>query len=609
MQRTDYRFTLTRDTDTFEVTPLNFYAGSFKYTQNEGQLFFRKEYSGELIFKGTDYAYFKTRYDLASYCDIFELLIEKNVNGIYIVDWTGYFSMTDGKFDFERCEYKVEPTLEDNYSCLLRNKDIEYNILNVAHTDITGYIKSVLEFEIQYSGSTTPPSTTNPGMVYMTFRLRMSSPLTYCHIFARESVLLQKGITPSGSGWVQVVSNSESNVIEQLEFNDEFDKWGRSWITAGVSAPGVDDLLLTYDVVNSDCSITETTPASLGYTGNYLKFMTGRYRCPGSITSVSKHSLWINKTIYSGALYTQSTMYRARNLIYCLQYILNQACSDSLTIVSSFLQNATNPITILASKTNHLYFIQKSDAKRPNSSNPATIGNISFETFMNLLYNIFQLNWYIEGTNFNIIHQSEISNTTGLDITIQPYLLTSGHKKLIEFNKELLYRFEQWQFMESEGEDFIGMPIEYDELCSMKEVESKTKTYSISNITTDLGYVQTKINKISDEGFVLISTDGSDIFLEDGLLSYSSQLNGHLSLTNLHYNYWRHNRILSTGLMNGTLTNFLSTQKIRKLQEQSIILCEDFDPLKQVTTELGTANINEAEFFPNDNKLVLNMSI
>lgn len=610
MNRTDYRFTLTRDTDTFEVFPYGFFAGSFKYEQQEGQLFFRRKYSGELTFKGVDFDYLKGRYDLNYYCDIYELLIEKKVNGDYEVDWTGYFSMTDGKFDFERCEFKVSPSTQDKYTNLLDNYDTEFNLLKQNAIFLSSYSSTFYIFidwndELESGipvGLFTNYFADNGGTFSIYFDLIykqfvdepiVDSPRWY-GLYAAEVKKVKRDVVPSGSGWSK---NAEI---------DEFDIYVRDFSNNN-SMPTTGQVLWTADTLPIDedyTTILDQSPNELGYPGNWLK-----------VSKLNYVTAWVRSDYYSGAkIDTDNTFtYRGRSLNESIRYLLNKTSPDYFinpVLNSGFLQSNTNPVTTSSSFTNNLFLVQKSDAKRPTSSNPATIGNISLSKLLSILYNAFQLLWYLNDDNeFCIVHVSEIGTLTGLDITQSPYISTTANKKSIEFNKSLLYRYEIWRFMEQNGNDFVGNNIEYNELCTIKESNAKTKQYSLENITTDLAYIQSYPEKIDDNGFLLLSTDGTTVKNDIGEITGSNQLNGHLSLANLHENYWRHNRILKTGKMNGVDTIFTTTQKIRKLLEHQIVLCEEFNPNDTVVTELGNAVVNEASFYPLDNKLSLNLSI
>lgn len=619
MLRTDYRFTLTRDTDTFEVFPEGFYAGSFKYEQQEGQLFFKRSYNGDLSFRGSDYIYLKNRYDAGNYCDIYELLIEKKVSGEYQVEWMGYFSMTDGKFDFDKCRFKVNPTNQDKYNCILNNWETKYNILTLNKKSIISDSLSFYFFVSYFSVS--PPSSFGCGLDLIktktTIYTDCDTEFGDCEavdvsytvgLYANELKLMEKGVIPIGS-WTKWTDAENCDQYLTAFINDKIDNYDvyfRSFISGGNALPADDDVLLIANVCQpDDCSQISPTPADLGYAGEWYMAQSR-----GGLT------FWLKTSYYNGQKIDTSNLitYKGIYVPDVIKYLLAQTCPDSFSspvLISDFLMNSTNPVTKIASKTNYLYLVQKSDAKRPSASNPATKGETSFRELMDSLYNIFQLWWYIDDSNnLVIIHQSEIEGHLGIDITINPYIKTTAHKNTVEFDKSLLFRYETWTFMESKGIDFTGTSIEYDELCTVKDSESKTKTYDISVITTDIGYIQTGIDKISDDGFALLAADASNnVINEVGVITGSDQLNGHLALSNLQDKYWRHNRILMTGKMNGNQETFISSQKIRKLSEHNIIYCGTFDPLKQITTEQGIAIVNEAEFFTLDNKLVLNMSI
>jgi hypothetical protein len=613
MLRTDYRFTLTRDTDTFEVTPSGFFDGSFKDEQSEGQLFFRRKLDADLSFSGSDYAYIKYRYDLGNYCDIYELLIEKKVSGVYQIDWMGFFSMTDGKFDFERCRFTTNVTLQDKYTCILNNWETEVNILdiNLVKTGIKANVISSLEF--QYLASNTLLQSMSLFRDYSGCDEGVVKDYTQ-PTYAREAILLPKYITLSGSGWLLWDGNDDPLVgdysipglFNMLTPNDSQNKWVRDFSYNYVASDNVN-----FIAIQSQSGWTLQQVLDACFTGNasdYVKMVS--LQTSPNIFPSQVMDYYRLPTLYINKITNIEISYIAISLINLIPSVLFNICQETYTLISDFLTNATNPVTGIASKTNNLYIIQKSDAKRPNASNPATKGNITFRQLMESLYNMFQLWWYINDSNqIVIVHQSEIENNLGLDITIDPYIKTTAHKKIFQFDKTLLYRYETWKFAESNGIDFVGQSIEYSELCTVKESVNKTKNYDISIITTDLEYVQTNSDDISDDGFVIIATDGANVLTENGAITGILQLNGHLATSNLQDKYWRHNRILSIGKLNGVDVTFISTQKIKKLTEQTIILCEDYDPLKQVTTELGPANVKESSFFPLDKRLVLNMSI
>lgn len=599
MERTDYRFTLTRDTDTFEVFPEDFYDGNFKYTQDEGQMFFRKEYDGALCFKKTDYAYIKDRYDDGYYCDIYELLIEKKISGVYETDWTGYFSMTDGKFDFERCRYYVTPTVDDKYSCVLRNWEKEVNIVDGNFTYLNSKIKSQLEIEIRghYGAGAVP---FYQLMYAVLDHQYMGGGNYYISISCREAIILPDYITPNPlDGWIVWDENDTSSqvavILNRITPTGESKKWVRSGSYVSWKPTASD--INVYDILSNP----RPSLSTYRQIGTYSTFDNYVYA-----------ELYILKSVYNNEVWPMNITYKGYSLLTSILNVLKETCDEfsESTITAPMFTSATSPATGEANELLNVYLIQKSDAKRPNDSNNATIGKTTFKELMEILYSAFQILWDISD-NYNLIlkHQSEIENNQGLNISVAPYTAMTAHYKGIEFNKNLLFRYEKWEFMEAKNEDFIGLPIEYNEFCTIKENDAKTKTYSLGSITTDLSLIQQEESEISDDGFCMVALLSSEIAVRNGLITGYKQLNEALSLARLHDNYWRHNRILSTGLMNGASITFESSQKIRKLPELTIKYCGEFDPKEEITTELGNGIVNEATFKPFDQTLTLNLSI
>ena len=80
-----------------------------------------------------------------------------------------------------------------------------------------------------------------------------------------------------------------------------------------------------------------------------------------------------------------------------VDYLAEQVFGAGVTVVSEFLSNATNPITQISNRYNYLTISQKSDIIYPTSSNPATLGMMSW----NDLSKIFPLFQCIEWEMYN----------------------------------------------------------------------------------------------------------------------------------------------------------------------------------------------------------------
>lgn len=585
MSIANYRFIIEKATVQTAINPIGTSDIVFQYTKEKDQIFFRRELKGELILKDADYTYFKTDYDAGKYCNVYTLYVEKKCAGVWAVDWMGTFSIPDLIFDFDRCTVKIkDPEVLDKYSCFFneRIKD-EINICDFTYTNIIAKTNSYFLFAIltDYPSQGSLPATYSYNYYSDNGGSSVSFDLIYTQdtgilnewvgIYAREFKKIETGQVPTGGyGWSLNVTNL-----------DEFDIYSRTFLSYN-SIPGVTDAIIYLAGVYDSLFSYELIPRMY----KAAKFGFWDFYVLPTYYEGSKIDL-INEITYKAA--------SLNNLLNILYY----KC-DTFTLSSDFFTNATNPVTNLPSKTNNIYFIQKSDAKRPHATQKATKGFIKIEDLFKYLLYTFQVYWYLDDSDHIVfIHISELTQGTGIDLTTYE---TALHHNQIEFIKDYIVKEEVWEWMEAKGADFVGLPITYS--CVSKE---KTE-FNLSDITTDLGYIQNYPEDISDDGFVIVATDGTDIINETGLISGATILNGHMSLANLHYNYWRHDRPLPSGNMNGSDETFLSTKHLQKLAQIAISLCcVDFDPFDKLTHSLGTVYVDSAEFSIYDEKLKLNL--
>ena len=96
---------------------------SIEYRRNEGQIFFRRIFEGELTFGGDDYTFIK-----GLSCEIATFDIWCG-SAIY---WEGQFQYPyKAKFDDDSCTVVITPEVVDEYTCIMANYDTEYNFLGV----------------------------------------------------------------------------------------------------------------------------------------------------------------------------------------------------------------------------------------------------------------------------------------------------------------------------------------------------------------------------------------------------------------------------------------------------------------------------------------------
>ncbi len=297
----------------------------------------------------------------------------------------------------------------------------------------------------------------------------------------------------------------------------------------------------------------------------------------GATTEVYTHNRWLYKP-------------GSDNVIEFLASDATIGIKPGCTVSSDFFSDATNYVT---ENDNHLTLLtlaQKSDIKRPSSSDPATTAMLSWNELMDILWGMFQVCWsYDSGTDtINVEHISWFTQGAGIDLRTQT--ITQNTNKY-EYLKEKMPKYESWQFTEADDSNFVGTPIYYDSKCVDPDPDTNTRK-TVINITTDLEYIITNDDAIADEGFVMLCNylDGGNYFVEfeGGELLATVKLNMHLSVANLQNRYFRHNRVLIDGYMNGNLETFWTAQKT-KHQPCFAIICPDtgYDPDDLITTELG----------------------
>jgi hypothetical protein len=152
------------------------------------------------------------------------------------------------------------------------------------------------------------------------------------------------------------------------------------------------------------------------------------------------------------------------------------------------------------------------------------------------------------------------------------------------------------------------VPIIYEGCTS----NNKIQEYSVPLITTDLEYCENNIDSISSDGFIMLSRD-----IDEGDIvgKYTGEpgLNKRFSIANLQDAYFRDNRILLQGNMNGQDVTFNSAKKVRNIKDFKVRLCcEEFNPDDYITINIGgteyQAEVKSADLNIMNNILKLNLA-
>ena len=277
------------------------------------------------------------------------------------------------------------------------------------------------------------------------------------------------------------------------------------------------------------------------------------------------------------------------------------------TVVSTFFETTPNYVTTAANKLMLLTIAQKSDIIRPASSDPVTVALLSWNELMEILRGMFQVYWiYDHLTDTIYVEHISYWNTfaAGLDLRVQALCVATNKYSYI---REKMPKYERFSWMEANDSSFIGVAIRYDSDCVNQDANSNIVETNLQ-VTTDLEFIYKNPEAIDDDGWVILQNSGAGptytVEMELTVDTLDTLWNAHLSWANLHHNYFRHNRVMIEGYINNTFVTFATAQKTKK-QECTAIVCENYDPEDNITTELGEtyfggekARVNRAEIHP-----------
>ncbi len=139
-----YKFYVKVGAITREVTPYNAEKLALVTDKEQGRIFYRKKLNGSPLFKGDDYKWFNALEHSYSRCSTVTFEIHKKCSGVYSLEWTGEFGMSDGKWSPDKgtVEFTINPI--DEYTDVIKNSKRKINILDIqdlvtVDSDIVGY--------------------------------------------------------------------------------------------------------------------------------------------------------------------------------------------------------------------------------------------------------------------------------------------------------------------------------------------------------------------------------------------------------------------------------------------------------------------------------------
>jgi hypothetical protein len=508
--------------------------------------------------------------------------------------WEGYFSIVDGKWDADRGILTISANPDDEYRKFEEQGDKEFNLV-----DLNGTLSSIVSYPIEHQmimSQVVDAGTSNNAYEAAWPNLKDANRLVVPPPIAGDT-------WDNWYQWAPVVIDG---------FN-----WRLRWYRDICKVALSDDFIRNTEAVmfSSDYLMPQflheypTDESGEGYQFFSNKH-NGKNRWGDMVASD-----WIDVT---GGDSIPTNDFRItlnpRGFLMkdAIQYIVG-ALSPGTTYVSSFFDNSPdiygsdilpigyNYVTGVLSELNELIMFQKSDIFP--TSDPAKVGKITFNDFMDGLKNTFNIDWFIDiNGDFRIEHWSYFENTYGsdLDLTVLDGGKWAFHKNKFSYELGTMPNMERFSFPESYHDDFVGKDIIYNRVATFNRYKDNVSEVSVP-WTTDIIYAYGHKDAISNDGWILLATktydDGNRTHGEIGQISGDFMMNGHLSWANLHYNYWRHGRVLINGNMNGSDIIFLSSQRHIKQEEITYPeCCGTFDPMAYKVTGLGEGEVREAEY-------------
>lgn len=560
----ELRFYLTLNGQNVEVNPVY---SDFKIEDSpeKESSVLRRKFNGNLTFYGADFILLMPIEKSVARCAPIPLLVEKLCNGNYVHFEEGIIILSNAKFDEDKCTIKAKITKDDEYFLVEQNENKEFNILAM------GLTPRAINFNAD--GSSVTHRSCQNNAVFLTDNYIKKCDDVNSPEWSLNSLTItgSRGIYSINSDWIKT------------------DTGGK---------------LFTFMVPNASSS------DNLPTTGDFAEEQTYHFEYLGHGAYVS-----IDRFLRFD------------------EVLIKLAAEFNLTIQSDFFQinpevpSLINYVTGQPSLILDLLLAQVSDVQQPQSPEQAIKAIITWDKLFADLRTIFQVEYIIKAGILIIEHQSAFKNGELLDLTA-----TEKFRKWVRGKGQYSYdtdkqpSSETWK-MKNMGTlpDSKGMPITYNNGCTLADRATKTKEYKTEILCTDLYAVLAGDTRVNSDGVITSSSDFSNeailliaakknpdnatysMLTEPGILTPYAEPNNTLSVAHLQDKYFRHNRSYRFGFLNNELVTFKSSIKAKIGDPFRIPMCctDDIDLEGQIKTFLGTGEIQKAIYTLKDNMIEL----
>lgn len=498
------------------------------------------------------------------------------------VVWQGETIPIDWDIDDDFKEIKFKPEPIDEYSEILKNKDVEVNVLNDVGTyDINGKYVANLDFTITVSSNSDPvdlPAGLGWAIYAIISGIQSSSTSSFSsprnevwHIFSRQRLQVPKNTTGVPGTYIKDDDLSDDNI----------DVYFRSYAYSN-PLPDISLFEFSNNYTETNYQLIINKASSILY-----------YKKDGQLFKY----IHIFNTAYKENQYEQNVNlnaeYVGRKLKDVIEYLVNQTQSKTLTLVANNISNLDN-----------LYLIDKSDFKYPNNtrSGQSTINKIKFSDLMKDIWVLFNQRWKISGNNFVIDYEIN-NNEVGYDLTTLnsgKYLNKSSYYK---YDKAIILNRQNYHIRESGSLDWQAINAHFD--TTPLESGEKLESRETQLLNTDVDYINQYINNQSSIGFVLVEVENGNIKQNTGIITGRNYQNANLSTIALYYDYHNKFKPVNSYYIKTTISNKinLTSESLNKIKVQEglqVISTDDVKTLtdkytKNVRTLLGNGKVKRVK--------------
>lgn len=310
----------------------------------------------------------------------------------------------------------------------------------------------------------------------------------------------------------------------------------------------------------------------------------------GFTQSTLTPSLWLQASTVDVPVLI--TLNRVASLFDVLENLLNKADNSIFINESTYSDYINNPTNLI----DNLKIMDKSDAKRNESTDPATFEMMTVKNILELYKDWFDLSYKLDSDkNFTLNRKGDLlekdyEENPQYDLTTYKSIDFTNNQKKYSFGLDQIPNKETIEFEKCNRAWFDKAKLTFD------SYSGKTNEKTWSSFNNNIDYIRFDPEEVSDNGFCVLSCNIAGVVRSQQTLNGSNQTNGGMSAHLLLYNHLLDNRNFTTGKIDGYPVT-CDRGKFREITYKNIPIhnIEDIDFDYYIKTNLGLAEPQELE--------------